>query len=177
MARRGRPGEAARPRDAWLTSARVRVRPGAARPPQRIVYAARPALPKLQDRIGGLAEVVDGGDPPRLAQILADLCRRGVSRLLVEGGARLGTQFLAGGLVDELQLADRPVLRRRRGGTAVRRAGQYPAGPARPMHLAEVRPVGEVVLLRYLRPAAPAGPGGPDRAPGPGPTAEAAARG
>ncbi len=75
---------------------------------KRIVYAATPVLAKLSDQLGGLAEVADGGDPPRLTAILADLAARGVGRLLVEGGASLGTQFLAGGLVDELQLVIAP---------------------------------------------------------------------
>jgi 5-amino-6-(5-phosphoribosylamino)uracil reductase len=139
--------------------------------PQRIVYAASPALPKLQDRIGGLAEVVDAGDPPRLTQILADLGRRGVRRLMVEGGARLGTQLLAGGMVDELQLAIAPFFVGDAAAPRFAGPGEYPAGPAHPLHLAEARPVGEMVLLRYLA-AAPAGPGGP-----PGPHQETAARG
>jgi 5-amino-6-(5-phosphoribosylamino)uracil reductase len=144
---------------------------GVALPPQRIVYAASPALPQLQDRIGGLAEVVDAGDPPRLTQIVADLGRRGVRRLMVEGGARLGTQLLAGGMVDELQLAIAPFFVGDAAAPRFAGPGEYPSGPAHPLHLAEARPVGEMVLLRYLA-AAPAGPGGP-----PGPHQEAAARG
>ena len=127
------------------------------------MYAARPAFPKLQDRIGGLAEVVDAGDPPRLTQILADLGRRGVRRLMVEGGARLGTQLLAGGMVDELQLAIAPFFVGDAAAPRFAGPGEYPAGPAHPLHLAEARPVGEMVLLRYLA-AGPAGPGGPARA-------------
>ena len=145
--------------------------PGAAVAPQRIVYAASPALRKLQDQIGGLAEVVDAGHPPRLPQILADLGRRGVRRLMVEGGARLGTELLAGGMVDELQLAIAPFFVGDAAAPRFAGPGEYPAGPARPLHLAEARPVGEMVLLRYLA-AAPAVPGGP-----PGPQQEAAARG
>ncbi len=104
-------------------------------------------------------------------QILADLGRRGVRRLLVEGGARLGTQLLAGGMVDELQLAIAPFFVGDAAAPRFAGPGQYPAGPAHPLHLAEARPVGEVVLLRYLA-AGPAGPGGP-----PGSRPEAAARG
>jgi len=116
---------------------------------RRIVYAATPVLPKLSDQLGGLAEVVDGGDPPQLTAILADLAGRGMHRLMVEGGASLGTQFLTRGLVDELQLVIAPFFV---GDPAAPRfAGpvRYPASPGRPLHLAEARPVGEVVLLRY----------------------------
>jgi 5-amino-6-(5-phosphoribosylamino)uracil reductase len=128
---------------------------------RRIVYAATPVLPKLSDQLGGLAEVVDGGDPPRLTAILADLAGRGVHRLMVEGGASLGTQFLAGGLVDELQLVIAPFFVGDPAAPRFAGPGHYPASPEHPLQLAETRPVGEVVLLRYLA-AAPAPPGTAD---------------
>jgi 5-amino-6-(5-phosphoribosylamino)uracil reductase len=135
---------------------------------QRIVYAATPVLAKLSDQLGGLAEVVDGGDPPRLTAILADLAGRGVGRLMVEGGASLGTQFLAGGLVDELQLVIAPFFVGDPTAPRFAGPGHY---PDHPLHLAEARPVGEVVLLRYLA-AAASGP--PDTGDDPGPAEEAA---
>ena len=135
---------------------------------QRIVYAATPVLAKLSDQLGGLAEVVDGGDPPRLTAILADLAARGVGRLMVEGGASLGTQFLAGGLVDELQLVIAPFFVGDPAAPRFAGPGHY---PDHPLHLAEARPVGEVVLLRYLA-AAASGP--PDTGDDPGPAEEAA---
>jgi 5-amino-6-(5-phosphoribosylamino)uracil reductase len=116
---------------------------------RRIVYAATPVLPKLTDQLGGLAEVVDGGDPPRLTAILADLAGRGVHRLMVEGGASLGTQFLTGGLVDELQLVIAPFFVGDPAAPRFAGPGRYPASPSRPLHLVEAGPVGEVVLLRY----------------------------
>ena len=128
-------------------------------PPRRIVYAARSVLPKLRDQLGGLAEVVDAGDPPQLADVVSDLGRRGVGRLMVEGGASLGTQFLAAGLVDELQLAIAPFFVGDPAAPRFAGPGHYPDGPAHPLRLAEARPVGEMVLLRY-RAGRPAGPGG-----------------
>jgi 5-amino-6-(5-phosphoribosylamino)uracil reductase len=141
---------------------------------QRIVYAATPVRPKLSDQLGGLAEVVDGGDPPQLTAILADLAGRGVSRLMVEGGASLGTQFLAGGLVDELQLVIAPFFIGDAAAPRFAGPGHYPASPDHPLHLAEARPVGDVVLLRYLAAAAPSPAGTGDD---PGPAVEAAADG
>lgn len=126
---------------------------------RRIVYAATPVLPKLSDQLGGLAEVVDGGDPPKLTAVLAGLARRGVGRLMVEGGASLGTQFLAGGLVDELQLVIAPFFVGDPAAPRFAGPGHYPASPDHPLHLAEARPVGEVVLLRYLAAAVPSPPG------------------
>jgi 5-amino-6-(5-phosphoribosylamino)uracil reductase len=144
---------------------------GPAVPPRRIVYAARPVLPRLRDQLGSLADVVDAGNPPQLTEILADLGGRGVQRLLVEGGARLGAQFLAGGLVDELQLAIAPFFVGDPAAPRFAGPGHYPASSAHPLHLAEARPVGEMVLLRYRVDGAE-GPGGPVA-----PREEAAARG
>jgi 5-amino-6-(5-phosphoribosylamino)uracil reductase len=124
--------------------------------PQRLVYAASPAVPGLRGRIGPLAEVTDAGSAPELGAVLADLARRGVRRLMVEGGARLGTEFLTGGLVDELQLVIAPFFVGDPAAPRFAGPGRYPAGPDRRLSLAEARPVGEVVLLRYLSPAAAA---------------------
>lgn len=132
--------------------------PAGGRPawPQRLVYAASPAVPGLRGRVGALAEVADAGGVPQLSVVLADLARRGMRRLLVEGGARLGTEFLTGGLVDELQLVIAPFFVGDPAAPRFAGPGRYPAGPDRRLSLAEVRPVGGVVLLRYLCPAAAA---------------------
>ena len=123
-----------------------------------VVYCAAPKAPKLQSRLNELAQVIPVPPPVGLAAILADLSRRGVHRLLVEGGARLGREFLAAGLVDELALAIAPFFVG--AAAAPRFAGPavYPHDPGRPMHLAEVRQLDEIVLLRYLL-----GPDGPAR--------------
>jgi 5-amino-6-(5-phosphoribosylamino)uracil reductase len=115
-----------------------------------VVYCAAPQAPKLQFLLNDLAQVIAVPPPVGLVAILADLSRRGVRRLLVEGGARLGREFLAAGLVDELALAVAPFFVG--AAAAPRFAGPavYPHGPERPMHLAEVRQLDEVVLLRYL---------------------------
>jgi len=115
-----------------------------------VVYCAAPKAPKLQSRLNELAQVIPVPPPVGLAAILADLSRRGVHRLLVEGGARLGREFLAAGLVDELALAIAPFFVG--AAAAPRFAGPavYPHDPGRPMHLAEVRQLDEIVLLRYL---------------------------
>jgi len=115
-----------------------------------VVYCAAPQAPKLQFRLNELAQVIAVPPSVALMAVLADLSRRGVHRLLVEGGARLGREFLAAGLVDELALSVAPFFV---GATAAPRfAGPaaYPHDPGRPMHLAEVRQLDELVLLRYL---------------------------
>ncbi|HWG63379.1 MAG TPA: dihydrofolate reductase family protein [Streptosporangiaceae bacterium] len=119
-------------------------------PPQRIVYTATSAAGIAREKFGGRAEVIDAGQPARLQTMLADLAQRGVRRLMVEGGARLGTEFLTARLADELQLVIAPFFV---GDPAAPRfAGErpFPHGPGSRMTLAEVRNVDGVVLLRYL---------------------------
>jgi len=135
--------------------------------PSRLVYCAGPAAAGARRQLDGLAEVVAlAGGPgadgrPPLAAVLADLSRRGVRRLMVEGGADLGRQFLAGGLVDELQLVIAPFFVGDPGAPRFAAPGRYPFGPSHPMALAEVRRLDAVVLLRYLLtdPAGGAGDG------------------
>jgi 5-amino-6-(5-phosphoribosylamino)uracil reductase len=117
---------------------------------ERLVYCASPAVAATRARLGDLAEVIDAGDPSLLPAILADLAGRGVRRLMVEGGADLGSQFLTGGLVDELQLVIAPFFVGDPAAPRFANPGSYPRGPSSPMTLAEARPVGDRVLLRYL---------------------------
>ena len=118
--------------------------------PARLVYCASPVAARIRRRLDGLAEVVDAGSRPTLAAVLADLFRRGVRRLMVEGGADLSRQFLTGGLADELQLVIAPFFVGDPRAPRFAGPGRYPYGPGHQMALAEVREVGAVVLLRYL---------------------------
>jgi len=115
-----------------------------------LVYCAAAEAPKLQDRLDDAAPVIAVPPPMGLGAILADLTRRGVHRLLVEGGARLGREFLADGLVDELALTVAPFFVGAAAAPRFAGPAAYPHDPARPMHLAEVRQLDDVVLLRYL---------------------------
>ena len=69
---------------------------------------------------------------------------------MVEGGTAVLTQFLAGGTADELQLAIAPFFVGDAEAPRLVGPGAFPHGPGYPMELAEARPVGDVVLLRYL---------------------------
>ena len=81
-----------------------------------------------------------------LAAVLADLRRRGIERLMVEGGARVLSQFLAEGLADEFRLAIAPVF------VADSRAPRLLAGTrvSGRMTLAGLSRAGDVAVLRYL---------------------------
>ena len=116
---------------------------------EKLVYCASSAYDVARDRLDGVATVVDGGQPVELRRMCQDLHRRGVRRLMVEGGGTVHTQFLTEGLADELHLVVAPFFV---GDPRARRfvdEGQFPWNPTRRATLAEVRPLGNVVLLRY----------------------------
>jgi riboflavin-specific deaminase-like protein len=114
---------------------------------ERLVYASTSAVERLQ---GAPAQIVDAGEPPDLAAVLDDLARRGVRRLLVEGGSAIHTAFLSNALADELQLVVAPFLVGDPRAPRFVGDGAFPHDPRHPMALAEARPIGAVVLLRYL---------------------------
>jgi 5-amino-6-(5-phosphoribosylamino)uracil reductase len=78
-----------------------------------------------------------------------DLHRRGVRRLMVEGGGMTHTQFLVADLADELQLVVAPFFVGDSHASRFVGDGAFPWHPGRRARLAEVRPIGDVVLLRY----------------------------
>jgi 5-amino-6-(5-phosphoribosylamino)uracil reductase len=147
---------------------------------QRFVYCPAPLVPTLRMTLNELAQVIAIPPAGGLGGVLTDLARRGVRRLMVEGGARLGRQFLADGLVDELELAVAPFFVGDPAAPRFAGPGVYPHGPGRPMRLAEVRRLDDIVLLRYLLngdagqdavsvAARRVGAAGGERAPGAGP--------
>ncbi|WP_173082348.1 RibD family protein [Phytohabitans rumicis] len=115
----------------------------------KLVYCASPAVAAARERLGAVATVVDGGDPVDLCLVVADLHARGVGRLMVEGGGAIHTQFLTGGLADELHLVIAPFFVGDSQAPRFVRDGTFPWGPDRRAVLAEVRQIGDVVLLRY----------------------------
>jgi 5-amino-6-(5-phosphoribosylamino)uracil reductase len=116
---------------------------------EKLVYCASPAAPRARACLGAVATVVDAGDPVDMHRISTDLHARGVERLMVEGGGTIHTQFLTADLVDELHLVVAPFFV---GDSQARRFvddGCFPWNPENRATLAEVRQIGDVVLLRY----------------------------
>lgn len=118
----------------------------------KLVYAASPAVVGLTERLAGhpATDVVDAGDPLDLGTVLADLTRRGVRRLMVEGGGGVHTLFLSAGLADELHLVVAPFLIGDPSAPRFVHPGVFPQNPLHPMRLAEVTRIGDLALLRYL---------------------------
>jgi len=107
---------------------------------EKLVYCATDAVRRARRRLGAAATVVDGGQPVDMCRLSEDLHARGVRRLMVEGGGSVHTQFLTADLADELQLVVAPFFVG---------DGRFPFHPGRRARLAEARPIGDVVLLRY----------------------------
>jgi riboflavin-specific deaminase-like protein len=116
---------------------------------EKIVYCASAAVGLARARLDQVATVVDGGQPVDLHRVTEDLHCRGVSRLMVEGGGTIHTWFLTADLADELHLVVAPFFV---GDSRARRFvsdGTFPWNPDRRARLADVRQIGDVVLLRY----------------------------
>jgi 5-amino-6-(5-phosphoribosylamino)uracil reductase len=116
---------------------------------EKLVYCASAMAAAARERLGSVATVIEGGDPVDLHWMSEDLHARGVHRLMVEGGGTMHTQFLTADLADELHLVIAPLFV---GDSRARRFvsdGHFPWNPARRATLAEVRHIGDVVLLRY----------------------------
>lgn len=116
---------------------------------EKLVYCRAGAVDAARARLDGAATVVDAGDPVTLRWVVEDLGRRGVGRLMVEGGGSVLTQLLSEDLADELQLVVAPLFV---GDARARRFvgdARFPWSPEHRADLVEVRHIGDVALLRY----------------------------
>jgi len=118
---------------------------------EKLVYTRDPAVVALREAVGGVATVVGAGEPIDLGVVLDDLAERKIERLMVEGGGAIHTQFLAAGLVDEIQLVIAPFFVGDVSAPRFVHPGRFPQDPEHPLSLAETRQIGNVVLLRYQR--------------------------
>jgi 5-amino-6-(5-phosphoribosylamino)uracil reductase len=116
---------------------------------EKLVYCTSSRVADARSRFGPVATVVDGGQPVKMRRLSEDLGERGVQRLMVEGGGKVHTQFLTGNLADELQLVVAPFFVGDSRAPRFVRDGRFPWNPDRRAKLAEVRQIGDVVLLRY----------------------------
>jgi 5-amino-6-(5-phosphoribosylamino)uracil reductase len=89
--------------------------------------------------------------------VLTDLTAQGIGRLMVEGGQNTHTQFLAAGLVDELQLVVAPFFVGAPDAPRFVGAAAFPWDSGHRMTLAESCQIDDVVLIRYLLTGGPAG--------------------
>jgi 5-amino-6-(5-phosphoribosylamino)uracil reductase len=115
----------------------------------KLVYCPREAASRIGERLGSAATVIGLGPRVTMDAVVGDLAGRGVRRLMVEGGGRLLTQFIADDLADELQLVIAPFFVGESQAPRFVGTGHFPWTAARRATLAETRRIGDVVLLRY----------------------------
>ena len=115
----------------------------------KLVYCATSSVMAARERLHHVATVVDAGPAPTMCEVSADLRARGVRRLLVEGGQDVHTQFLCSALADELHVVVAPFFVGDSRAHRVVADARLPWNRARRAHLAEVRRIDDVVLLRY----------------------------
>jgi len=116
---------------------------------EKIVYCASDAVRRTRARLGQVATVVDGGRPVDVRRMGEDLHARGVRRLMVEGGGTMHTQFLTADAAVELQLVVAPLFVGDSRASRLVGDGAFPFNADRRAELADVRQIGDVVLLRY----------------------------
>jgi 5-amino-6-(5-phosphoribosylamino)uracil reductase len=116
---------------------------------EKLVYCPSPRVVDARSRLGPVATVVDGGSTVEMRRLSTDLAARGVERLMVEGGGCVHTQFLTDDLVDELHLVVAPLFVGDSEAPRFVGDGRFPWNPGRRATLADVRQIGDVVLLRY----------------------------
>ena len=116
---------------------------------EKLVYCPTPVAGRARQRLGHVATIVESGPQVDVRRMCEDLHARGVDRLMVEGGGRVHTQFLGADLADELQLVVAPFFVGDSRAPRFVGDARFPWNPDRRASLAEVRQIGDVVLLRY----------------------------
>ncbi|NUT99457.1 MAG: deaminase, partial [Saccharothrix sp.] len=116
----------------------------------KLVYTTDTGRPLAERALGDLATVVALGHRVDFGRLLDDLGERGVERLMVEGGGRIHTAFLAEGLADEIRMAVAPMLIGQATAPRFLHPAHFPGGPARRFHLEDVTRLGDVAVLRYF---------------------------
>ncbi|WP_327180328.1 dihydrofolate reductase family protein (plasmid) [Streptomyces sp. NBC_01335] len=116
---------------------------------EKLVLTVDRAVEKVRATLGGLADVVSVGPELDWGLVLDELGRRGVERLMVEGGGTIHTQLMSQNLADEVHLAIAPLLVGQPEAARFLGATDYPGGSTARMKVLEVRAIDDVVFVRY----------------------------
>jgi 5-amino-6-(5-phosphoribosylamino)uracil reductase len=117
---------------------------------EKIVYTTSLHIGKLKEKLSSGAIIESGGkEKIDLEIVLEDLSRRGIKRLMVEGGSSILTQFLQEGLVDEVQIAIGGFFVGQKGAPRFVTDGIFPQDVNNRMHLDSVEKLDDIVVLIY----------------------------
>ncbi|MFF2927181.1 RibD family protein [Streptomyces celluloflavus] len=115
----------------------------------KLVVTVDSTVEKVRAALGDLADVVSVGPELDWDLVLDELGRRGVYRLMVEGGGTIHTQLMSQNLADEVHLAIAPLLVGQPEAARFLGAANYPGGTTARMKVLEVRAIDDVVFVRY----------------------------
>jgi 5-amino-6-(5-phosphoribosylamino)uracil reductase len=117
---------------------------------QKLVFCGARADPALERRLGPRATVVRFPDDEiRADSIIEDLGARGVSQVMIEGGARTIALFLHAGVVDAVRLAIAPVTFGARGRVRLFDDSQVSWTERRRTILRKVEELGDTAVMWY----------------------------
>ena len=116
----------------------------------KVIYCPDSAVPKLRESLAGLADIVGLGNSVDFGDMLDDLGTRGIRTLMVEGGTTIHTQFLAGGLVDEIHLAMAPILVGDPAAPRFVNPTKFPGGANHRMRVSGVDQINDIVVVSYI---------------------------
>ncbi|MFJ6785594.1 RibD family protein [Streptomyces yangpuensis] len=116
---------------------------------EKLVVTVDDAAEKVRATLRGLANVVSVGPDLDWGLVLDELGRRGVARLMVEGGGTIHTQLMAANLADEVHLAIAPLLVGQPEAARFLGAADYPGGSTSRMKVLEIRAIDDVIFVRY----------------------------
>ncbi|MET8877578.1 dihydrofolate reductase family protein [Nocardia sp. NPDC004604] len=114
-----------------------------------LVYTTIEGAEKIGDRLSAVAEVTGIADQDFWGTLLEDLGRRGVQKLIVEGGTRIHTAFLEAGLADELRYAVAPLMIGQGEAPRFVNPAAFPGGSRRRLEFVDASVLDDVVVLRY----------------------------
>lgn len=115
----------------------------------KLVYCPDAVATRIRQRLGHTAHVVGLGARVLMTDLVTDLMGRGIRNLMVEGGTNVHTQFLAANLVDELHFVVAPLFVGDVRAPRFVGDAEFPWTSQQRATLADVRQIGDVVLLRY----------------------------
>lgn len=116
----------------------------------KLVYCPDKIVGNLRNRLGDLTEVVGLGEVPiRASDMARNLERRGVKKLMVEGGAQMLNLYLGEGVAHHLRLALAPFFVQAQTAPQFARGLNLPFTSKKPMKVINVRQLGETTVLDF----------------------------
>lgn len=117
---------------------------------EKIVYTIFSKEKIMKEKLASLATIVGGGsDRIDLTFVLKDLYKRGIKRLMVEGGSMILTQFLQEGLVNELQIAFAGFFVGQKDAPRFVQPASFPWNENNRFHLDSVKKLDDIAILIY----------------------------